>query len=65
MARLSPVGNGYVCNQKVSPDFVAGARGNVILDGLVRGFFRTLADYPEAVGCRHAPNGYRNHNGHE
>ncbi|MBI2566175.1 MAG: hypothetical protein HYV63_03955 [Candidatus Schekmanbacteria bacterium] len=34
------VGNGYVLNQKLDPAYVRGSHGTLIMDGLVRGYFR-------------------------
>ena len=38
-ARVAPVSNGCVLNQKLHPELVDGDRGTAILDGLVRGYF--------------------------
>ena len=39
VARVARASNGYVLNQRLDPTLVAGAAGDQIIDGLVRGFF--------------------------
>lgn len=38
-AAVAPMANGCVLNQRISPEFAAGARGDAIIDALLGGFF--------------------------
>ena len=34
------IGNGFALNQKLNPDYIKGETGNVLIDGLIRGYFQ-------------------------